>query len=679
MSVPSNELVPGDLIRLRTGDFVQADVRVVEGSLEVVQSALTGESLPILKGLNDVLFSGSVIGRGEATGLVTSTGAQTYFGRTIQLVQTAGPRLHMEEITSEVVKWLLIMAGVFLLVGLSVSVVRGIHLPDFLPLIVVLLLSAVPVALPTMFTLTMALGSMELGKNGVLVTRLSAGEDAATMDILCLDKTGTITMNKLFIKDLFAVNGRTKEEIVLFGALASQEANQDPIDLAFISSAKDMRVPLEGYLQKNFIPFDPTNRRTEAELEKDGKKIIAIKGAIRTIIPLCRNSSSEISEVEESVRGLFSKGYRVLAVAAGSSEEDLRLVGIAALYDELWPDSRMLISELKSLGVSVKMLPGDALQIAKEIAGEIGLDGRATRMSDLKAETDEAKKQRISEESEVFAEVYPEDKYRIVENLQSKKHVVGMTGDGVNDAPALRQAEVGIAVSNATDVAKKASSVVLTTEGLEGIIELIKEGRRIYQRIITWILNKVIKTFQVVVFVILAFLLTGDYIISLFSMVLLLLLTDFVTLSISTDNVRYSTKPDNWDIMNLVEVAIALGILYVIESTLLLYLGRFHLGLNSLEQLQTFIFDFLVFSGLFNVIIVRERNHFWASRPSRFLVLSILGDIIIVLILSIFGVYSLAPISSLAIFGALAYSLIICFLINDFIKVILVRRLRVRM
>jgi len=679
LSVPSNELVPGDLIRLRTGDFVQADVRVVEGSLEADQSALTGESLPILKGLNDVIFSGSVIGRGEATGLVTSTGAQTYFGRTIQLVQTAGPRLHMEEITSKVVKWLLIMAGFFLLVGLSVSVVRGIHLPDFLPLIVVLLLSAVPVALPTMFTLTMALGSMELGKNGVLVTRLSAGEDAATMDILCLDKTGTITMNKLFIKDLFAVNGRTKEEIVLFGALASQEANQDPIDLAFISSAKDMRLPLEGYRQKKFIPFDPTNRRTEAELEKDGKKIIALKGAIRTIIPLCRNRKDEISEVEESVQGLFSKGYRVLAVAAGSSEEDLRLVGIAALYDELRPDSRMLISELKSLGVSVKMLTGDALQIAREIAGEIGLDGRATRMSDLKAESDEAKKLRISEESEVFAEVYPEDKYRIVENLQSKKHVVGMTGDGVNDAPALRQAEVGIAVSNATDVAKKASSVVLTTEGLEGIIELIKEGRRIYQRIITWILNKVIKTFQVVVFVILAFLLTGDYIISLFSMVLLLLLTDFVTLSISTDNVRYSSKPDNWDIMDLVEVAIALGILYVIESTLLLYLGRFHLGLNSLEQLQTFMFDFLVFSGLFNVIIVRERNHFWTSRPSRFLVLSILGDIIIVLILSIFGVYSLAPISSLAIFGALAYSLIICFLINDFIKVILVRRLGVRM
>jgi H+-transporting ATPase len=673
--VPSNELVPGDLIRLRTGDFVQADIRVVEGSLEADQSALTGESLPVSKELNEILFSGSVIRRGEATGVVISTGSQTYFGRTIQLVQTAGPRLHMEEVTSKVVKWLLMMVGVFLLVGLSFSVLKGIYLPDFLPLIVVLLLSAVPVALPTMFTLTMALGSMELGKNGILVTRLSAGEDAATMDVLCLDKTGTITLNKLVIKSLFAVDGRTKEELVLFGALASQEANQDPIDSAFISTAKDMQVPLKGYLQKKFIPFDPSSRRTEAEIEKDGRKIIALKGAVRSITPLCKNSSDEISKAEEFVQGLSSRGYRVLAIAEGSSEEDLQLVGIAALYDELRPDSITLISELKSLGISVKMLTGDALQIARETARQIGLENNAIRMSDLKADMDEARKQKISEESDVIAEVYPEDKYRIVENLQSKKHVVGMTGDGVNDAPALRQAEVGIAVSSATDVAKKASSVVLTTEGLEGIVELIKEGRRIYQRIITWILNKVIKTFQVVVFVILAFLLTGDYIISIFSMVLLLLLTDFVTLSISTDNVRYSSKPDNWNIKGLVEVAIALGILYVVESILLLYFGRSHLGLNSIEQLQTFTFDFLVFSSLFNVIVIRERNRFWASRPSKFLILSILGDIIIVLILSFFGAYNLAPIPSLAIFWAFAYSLIICFLINDFVKVMLIRRL----
>jgi H+-transporting ATPase len=651
---------------------------VLDGSAEADQSALTGESMPVTKGINDVLFSGSIVRRGEATGTVTAIGAKTYFGRTIQLVQTARPKLHMEEVTSEVVKWLLLMVGIFLLAGLSVSALRGKNFLDFLPLMVVLLLSAVPVALPTMFTVTMALGSLELAKKGVLVTRLSAGEDAATMNVLCVDKTGTITLNELFIKDILAVGGR-KEDTVLYGALASQEANQDPIDLAFISAAREMHVSLEGYHQRKFIPFDPATRRTEAEIEKDERGFFVLKGAVDTVMPLCKNSDEELSKAREYVQGLAAKGYRVLAIAEGSSEENFQLVGIAALYDELRPDSVRLIGELKSLGISVKMLTGDALQIAREVAKQLGLGERATRMSDLNAHPDEAKKPLMAEESDVFAEVYPEDKHLIVKSLQRRGHVVGMTGDGVNDAPALRQAEVGIAVSNATDVAKEASSVVLTTEGLEGIVDLVKTGRVVYQRMITWILNKVIKTFQIVVFVVLAFLLTGEYIVSIFSMVLFLFLTDFVTLSISTDNVRYSSKPDSWNIKGLVKVALVLGLLFVAESLLLLYFGQSNLGLDSIARLQTFIFDFLVFSSLLNVIVVRERKHFWESRPSRFLVASILLDMIIVLLISSFGIYSLTPIAPEIVLLALAYSFAICFLVNDFLKVILIRRLGVRL
>lgn len=678
-SVPAKELVPGDIVRLRAGDFVPADVKVLDGSADSDQSALTGESIAVTKGINDVLFSGSIVRRGEATGLVTAIGVKTYFGRTIQLVQTARPKLHMEEVTSEVVKWLLVMVSVFLFAGLSVSVFRGGNLLELLPLMVVLLLSAVPVALPTMFTVTMALGSLELAKKGIMVTRLSAGEDAATMNVLCVDKTGTITLNKLFVKDVLTFGGRKKEDAILYGALASQEADQDTIDLAFISSAREKHIPLEGYHQRKFIPFDPSTRRTEAEIEKDGRKFFVLKGAVNTITPLCKNSSNVISKADEYVQGLAAKGYRVLAVAEGLSEKDLQLVGIAALYDELRPDSIRLIGELKNMGISVKMLTGDALQIAREVARQISLGKKAIRMPELNAHPDEAKKPQIAEESDVFAEVYPADKYQIVKSLQRRGHVVGMTGDGVNDAPALRQAEVGIAVSSATDVAKESSSVVLTTEGLEGIVELVKAGRVIYQRIITWILNKVIKTFQVVVFVILAFLLTGDYIVSIFGMVLFLFLTDFVTLSISTDNVRYSSKPDSWNIKGLVEVALALGVLFVVESMFVLYFGRSHLGLTSVERMQTFIFDFLVFSSLLDVAVVRERKHFWESRPSKFLVASILLDIIIVMLFSIFGIYRLAPISPKIALLALAYSFAICFLINDFVKVVLIRRLGVRL
>ncbi len=381
--IPARELVPGDLIRLRAGDFVPADIRVKDGSVEIDQSALTGESMLVARGVNDVLFSGSIIKRGEATGEVTSIGAKTYFGRTIQLVQTARPKLHMEEVTSEVVKWLLMMVGILLLTGLSFSALRGKNLLDFLPLLVVMLLSAVPVALPTMFTVAMALGSLELAKKGILVTRLGAGEDAANMNVLCVDKTGTITQNKLFIKDVFAVHGRKKEDTVLYGALASREANQDPIDLAFISAAREMHQPLESYQQKRFVPFDPAARRTEADIEKDRKNFFVVKGAVGTIFPMSKNSE-ELSNAWQFVKDFTARGYRVLAVAKGPSEKELQLVGIAALYDELRPDSARLIAELNRLGISVKMLTGDVLQIAREVARQVGLGKRVVRVSDLK-------------------------------------------------------------------------------------------------------------------------------------------------------------------------------------------------------------------------------------------------------------------------------------------------------
>ncbi len=673
--VPARELVPGDVVRLRAGDFIPSDIKAAEGDVEVDQSSLTGESQLIEKKMDEMLYSGSVVKRGEVTGIVVSTGAKTYFGKTVELVQVAKPRLHMEEVTSRVVRWLVVIVSSFLCLALVVTALKGTNLIEILPLAVVLLVSAIPVALPTMFTISMALGSLEMIKQGVLVTRLSAIEDAATMNIVCADKTGTMTMNRLSVEEAMGLDHYLKEDVLFYGALASHEADQDPIDLAFLSAARNSRVPIIGYEQKHFVPFDPSTRRTEAVIEKEGEQFTVLKGAMNTILPLCKTTRDELPKIEERMDALSARGYRAIAVAKAATQDDVKLVGIAFLYDEPRPDSPQLIRELRELGLNVKMLTGDALPIAKEVARQLGLGNRITKISDLKTGAAEDLTKRI-EESDGFAEIYPEDKFLIVQNLQKGRHIVGMTGDGVNDAPALRQAEVGIAVSNATDVAKKAASAVLTTEGLVGIVDLVKIGRMTYQRIITWILNKIIKTFQITVFVVLAFLLTGKYIVTALDMILLLFLTDFVTLSISTDNVQYSGKPDTWNITGLVKVALFLGILVIAELMFFLYIGSSYFGLfGDLGRLHTVTFELLTIVNLLDVLIIRERKHFWNSRPSAFLLLAIAGDLVLVFLISVLGLPRIAPIAPTAALVVAGFSFFITFLINDPIKVLLVRKL----
>ncbi len=672
--VPARELVPGDLVRIRTGDFVPADLRLREGGLGVDQSAVTGESLAVEKNLGETVVSGSTVTSGEATGVVTVTGGRTFFGKTVELVQIAKPRLHMEEVTSKVVQWLLVMVGTLLAVAVAYTAVIGQDVFAILPLAVVLLVSAIPVALPTMFTISMALGSLELAKTGVLITRLSAGEDAATMDVLCADKTGTITVNRLRVVETVPLNGYATEDALRFAALASNEANRDPIDLAVIQAAKERNVGPDGWVQHAFVPFDHATRRTAAAIENQGRKAYALKGAINAVISP-DSSKDDLARVVKEVERLAAKGYRCIAVAVGPSLDKTTPAGILALADPPREDSARLLAELKGLGISVKMLTGDALPIAEELAHEVGLEDRITRMADLKSNLKDDRAVGTIEDSSGFAEIFPEDKYLVVKALQERGHTVGMTGDGVNDAPALKQAEVGIAVSNATDVAKKSASVVLTNPGLSGTIDLVKSGRRIYQRIITWILNKVVKTFQIVVFVVLAFLLTGDYIVSVFTMILFLFVTDFVTLSLATDTVRFSETPDTWDIRGLVLVAVALGLLIVAESFVFLYLGLHVLGFASDPRgLQTLIFDYLVFLGVLNVLILRERRPFWKSRPSTPLATAVGLDILVVAAISALGFLELRPIGLLAIGTALAFSAVTSFVLNDPVKTVLIRR-----
>lgn len=666
-AIPARDLVRGDVVRVRTGDFVPADVQVLEGTLRVDQSALTGESRELGKAPDDTLYSGSVVRQGEATAVVVATGMRTYFGRTTQLVESARPKLHIEEVITRVVKWLFLIVGVLVSVALAASIAEGLRLIDILPLSLVLLMSAVPVALPVMFTVSMAIGSIELARRGLLVTRLSAAEDAANMDVLCADKTGTLTMNRLSLAGTMPQPGVTDDDVLRDGALASHEADQDPIDLAFLRSARERGLLGVGGRVLSFEPFSAKSRRTEALVERDGQTIRVMKGALRTLAELARLESSAVAALETQANEQARKGFRVLAVARAEAGGPLRLIGLAFLHDAPRPDSAQLIKELDSLGVIVKMLTGDALPVAREVARELGLS-EIISARDLRApqNIDAAE---LVHDSGGFAEVFPEDKFLVVKSLQAAGHVVGMTGDGVNDAPALRQAEVGIAVSSASDVAKSAASAVLTTEGLAGIVDLVKNGRAIYQRVLTWIVNKVSRTILKSGFVVIAFLVTGRFVISALGMVLLVFMTDFVKIALSTDRVRPSQKPESWNIGPLVRLAVLLGLLMLLEALGLLALGwyRFNLG-NGDGRLQTFTFLTLLFFALFSLVSIRERRPFWSSRPSTVLAIALVSDMCLGALIGTVGLGELRPLPPGTMAFIALYSLVFSLGVNDLVK-----------
>ncbi len=675
--IPARELVPGDIIRVRPGDIVPADAKLLSGALSVDQSSLTGESMNAEKSSGEALAAGSVVRQGEGNAAVTLTGARTYFGRTTELVQLARPKLHIEAVVAKVVRWLFVIVGALLGVVIVLSLVRDAPLVEMVPLMLVLLMSAVPVALPVMFTVSMAVGSNELAKRGVLVTRLSAAEDAATMDVLCVDKTGTITMNQLAVTGVIALQQATEAEVLRAGALASQEANQDPIDLAFLAAARERKVfdEVPAITPVSFAPFDAKNRRTEAVVEQNGQRLRVMKGAVRTIAEACGLQPSAIDALEARVGESALQGYRTLAVARGSETGAPALVGLVTLYDPPRPDAKQLIAALRDLGVSVKMLTGDALAVASEIARGVGLPN-IRRVADLKAASAQAGSEAtdLLAGADGFAEVFPEDKYIVVQHLQASGHVTGMTGDGVNDAPALRQAEVGIAVSTATDVAKGAASVVLTEPGLTNIVALVEQGRTIYQRILTWIVNKISRTILKAAFVAIAFVITGKFVISAFAMLLLVFMTDFAKIALATDEVRWSRKPETWNIAGFVAVSAALGVAMVAEALFLLYLGWSRFGLADNDQaLASFSFLTLLYFGVFSIVSARERRRFWTTRPSRTLAAALALDALAGTIIATVGLPGLAPLPWSEVLAILGYAMIACLVLNDAAKVALLR------
>jgi plasma-membrane proton-efflux P-type ATPase len=675
--IPARELVPGDLVRVRPGDIIPADLKLLSGDIQVDQSALTGESEAIRRSAGDTLFAGAVARRGEANGVVVMTGARTYFGRTTELVQLARPKLHIEAVVGKVIRWLFAIVAALLGLVVGLSLVRGDPLLEVAPLLLVLLMSALPVALPVMFTVSLAVGAKELSTRGVLVTRLSAVEDAATMVALCVDKTGTVTMNQLVVTGVVPVGAATESAVLAAAALASQEANQDPLDLALLGAARERRVldQTPPWAPVSFAPFDPANRRTEAVVERNGQRMRVVKGALRAVTEACGLEPRAIEALEAQHAGSARGGSRVLAVASGPAQAGLELLGMVILQDPPRPDAGRLIAELRALGVDVKMLTGDALPVASGIAQDLGLNP-IRRMADLKrGEPDDGGTGGDPwAGAGGFAELFPEDKYLVVKHLQACGQVVGMTGDGVNDAPALRQAEVGIAVSSATDVAKASASVVLTEPGLANIVSLVQQGRSIYQRVLTWILNKISRTILKGGFFTIAYAVTGRFVISAFAMLMLTLVTDFGKISLATDHVRPSRSPETWKIGGTITMAVAVGLAMVAEALLFLAFGWSRFGLRADPRAcSTFCFLMLLYFAPGSILSLRERRGFWASRPSFPLLAALAAEWLIGTSLTRFALPGFVRLPWKEILVLFAYAMVTCLVLNDGLKRVLLK------
>ncbi len=636
-------LVPDDVVLLKMGDFVPADVKILDSNVQLDQSALTGESLPVEAEAGSVAYSGSVVKRGEATGIVVGTGKNSFFGKTAELVKIAKTKSNLSKLIFKIVKYLMAIDFVILAFFLVYGLYNGFPLLDTLVFILVILIAAIPIALPATYTLSTALGAVELSKKGVLTTKLSAIEESAAMTILCSDKTGTLTANKVILEDVTPVDGHTKEELLKYAIMASDAKSQDALDDAIFKVSDPLKIKEDG-TRVSFTPFDPATKRTEAVYNVNGQDVQVFKGQPKTIWEMVNGGKDSGYKFEEVETSLATKGERVLAVGSKKGDK-LDFLGFLGYMDPERPDSKTLVHELRNLGVRTIMLTGDTAITAKTIAGRLDIGDRVCERKELLelSKTKEGEKKLAG--YDVFGGIYPEDKYSIVKALQDDGYIVGMTGDGVNDSPALKQAEVGIAVSGSTDVAKAAASVVLTDPGLSDIVGAIKTSREIFQRMATWVLNKIAKTIEISFFTIFGVVLMNyfyhklpsqSFIITPLLVILLLFTNDFVTMSISTDNVKFSPKPNDWKIKNMIMGSVPMGIFQLIFSFgALVYL----LSKNyPTGQIQTIVFLIMVFTGQGVLYLVRTAGYFYKSMPSKLMITATVADFILVSLLAHYGI-----------------------------------------
>ena len=639
LNPPARELVPGDVIRMRLGDIVPADARLLDGDpVEVDQSALTGESLPAERKSGQAVFSGSIIRQGEIGALVYATGANTYFGKTASLVQEAHTVSHFQKAVLKIGNYLIILAVAMVAVIITVAIFRGDAILTTLQFALVLTVAAIPVAMPTELSVTMAVGARLLARKKAIVSKLVAIEELAGVDVLCADKTGTLTQNKLTLGEPFSVNNVPADQVILNGALASRADNNDTIDLAVLGGLKNKEA-LKAYEVVHFMPFDPVHKRTEATVKaKDGKTFKVTKGAPQVILALLADAGQVKPAVEKAVNEFAARGFRSLGVARAEGDGQWQLVGVLPLFDPPREDAKATIATALAMGVKIKMVTGDALAIAKETAKKLDMGTNildAVSLGDSKKE-ESAEVAESIEKADGFAQVFPEHKFHIVDVLQKRGHMVGMTGDGVNDAPALKKADCGIAVSGATDAARAAAAIVLTTPGLSVIIDAVKESRRIFQRMNSYAIYRIAETLRVLLFMTAAILIFNFYPLTAVMIVMLALLNDGAILSIAYDNVHYKDEPEAWNMRLVLGIASVLGIVGPIAAFGLFYLGDrvFHL---DRPHLQPMMYLMLSVAGHLTIFLTRTRGPFWSIRPARILWLAVLGTQIIATFIAVYG------------------------------------------
>ena len=669
----ARELVPGDVIRMRLGDIVPADARLLDGDpLSVDQSALTGESLPATRKPGDAVFSGSIIRRGESNALVYATGANTYFGKTAELVQDAHTVSHFQKAVLKIGNYLIILALVLVAAIIAVAIFRGDPLLTTLQFALVLTVAAIPVAMPTVLSVTMAVGARLLARKEAIVSRLVAIEELAGVDVLCADKTGTLTQNKLTLGDPFGVNNAPAEQVILAAALASRADNKDPIDLAVLGGVKDGKA-LQGYQVVHFQPFDPVHKRTEATVKgPDGKQFKVTKGAPQVILALAANADEVKSTVDRAVDDFAARGFRALGVARADGEGRWLFVGVLPLFDPPREDAKATIATALAMGVKVKMVTGDALAIARETAKKLDMGANildAANLCDAKKQ-EGAEVAASIERADGFAQVFPEHKFHIVDVLQKRGHIVGMTGDGVNDAAALKKADCGIAVSGATDAARAAAAIVLMTPGLSVIIDAIKESRKIFQRMNSYAIYRIAETLRVLLFMTLSILIFNFYPVTAVMIVMLALLNDGAILSIAYDNVHYKDQPEDWNMRMVLGVSTVLGVIGVVSAFVLFYLGErvFHL---DRAHIQTLMYLKLSVAGHLTIFLTRTRGPFWSTRPARILWVAVVGTQILATLIAVYGLF-MTPLGwgwALFVWG---YALV-WFLVNDRVKLLAYR------
>jgi H+-transporting ATPase len=616
---PARELVPGDVIQLKQGDIVPADARLLDGDpMSVDQSALTGESLPASRKPGDAVFSGSIVRRGQSNALVYATGGNTYFGKTANLVEQAQTVSHFQKAVLKIGNYLIVLA--VCLVGLIIgfAIYRDDPILTTLQFALVLTVAAIPVAMPTVLSVTMAVGARLLAKRQAVVSRLVAIEELAGVDVLCADKTGTLTEDKLTLGEPFCVEGENAAQVILAAALASRADNDDTIDLAVLKGIKD-KESFNGYHTDHFTPFDPVHKRTEAQIKgKDGKSFKVTKGAPQVIVALAANAAQVKSAVDKAVDEFAARGFRSLGVARADGDGSWQLIGVLPLFDPPRPDAKSTIAKAMAMGVKIKMVTGDATAIAKETCKQLGLGTNildASRLGDIK-QVESTATAALIESADGFAEVFPENKYDIIDVLQKHGHIVGMTGDGVNDAPALKKADCGIAVSTATDAARSAAAIVLMTPGLSVIIEAIEESRKIFRRMNSYSIYRIAETLRVLVFMTVAILVFNWYPLTAVMIVMIALLNDAAILTIAYDTVHYSNTPEAWNMRVVLGVSSVVGLLGPVATFGLFYLGGqvFHL---SHAQLQPMMYLMLSVAGHLTIFLTRCRGPFWSIAPAK--------------------------------------------------------------